>query len=111
MTKSTKCRRIGVLTGGGDCPGLNAVIRAVTKSAISDHGLEVWGVEDGFLGLIENRRDLLGAQIVQPQQVPSCPAQTGCRFRPGGGSHESPFFAAEQWRPIIAALTAMGLFE
>ena len=55
MTNSKKCRRLGVLTGGGDCPGLNAVIRAVTKSAISDHGLEVWGVADGFLGLIENR--------------------------------------------------------
>ncbi len=48
-------KRIGVLTGGGDCPGLNAVIRAVTKSAIAEHGLEVLGIEDGFLGLIENR--------------------------------------------------------
>ncbi len=48
-------RRIGVLTGGGDCPGLNAVIRAVVKSAIHRHDLEVWGVEDGFQGLIENR--------------------------------------------------------
>jgi 6-phosphofructokinase 1 len=47
--------RIGVLTGGGDCPGLNAVIRAVTKSSIHRHGLEVFGVEDGYLGLIENR--------------------------------------------------------
>jgi 6-phosphofructokinase 1 len=48
-------RRIGVLTGGGDCPGLNAVIRAVTKSAIMNYGLEVYGIEDGFLGLIQNR--------------------------------------------------------
>ena len=48
-------RRIGILTGGGDCPGLNAVIRAVAKSAMFEYGLEVWGVEDGFLGLIENR--------------------------------------------------------
>ncbi len=48
-------RRIGVLTGGGDCPGLNAVIRAVTKTAIYQHGLEVMGIEDGFLGLIRNR--------------------------------------------------------
>ncbi len=47
-------RRIGVLTGGGDCPGLNAVIRAVTKDAIH-HGIEVLGIEDGFLGLIEDR--------------------------------------------------------
>jgi len=48
-------RRIGVMTGGGDCPGLNAVIRAVTKVAINSHGLEVMGVYDGFLGLIEDK--------------------------------------------------------
>ncbi len=48
-------RRIGILTGGGDCPGLNAVIRAVAKTAIIKYGLEVVGIEDGFLGLIENR--------------------------------------------------------
>jgi phosphofructokinase-like protein len=45
-------RRIGVLTGGGDCPGLNAVIRAVVKTAINDYGWEVTGIEDGFEGLI-----------------------------------------------------------
>ena len=48
-------KRIGVLTGGGDCPGLNAVIRAVTKAAIYQHGLEVYGIEDGYLGLVRNR--------------------------------------------------------
>ncbi|MFT5433437.1 MAG: phosphofructokinase-like protein [Myxococcota bacterium] len=47
-------KRIGVLTGGGDCPGLNAVIRAVVKDAIF-HDIEPIGIEDGFLGLIENR--------------------------------------------------------
>ena len=51
----TRAKRIGVLTGGGDCPGLNAVIRAVTKSAISEHGWEVIGIEDGYLGLIRNQ--------------------------------------------------------
>ena len=55
MTTSSSIKRIGVLTGGGDCPGLNAVIRAVTKAAIFQHGLEVWGIEDGYLGLIRNR--------------------------------------------------------
>lgn len=54
MSTST-IKRIGILTGGGDCPGLNAVIRAVTKTAIIEHGWEVFGIEDGFLGLIENR--------------------------------------------------------
>jgi len=47
--------KVGVLTGGGDCPGLNAVIRAVTKSLIADSHAEVIGIEDGFLGLIERR--------------------------------------------------------
>jgi 6-phosphofructokinase 1 len=48
-------KRIGLLTGGGDCPGLNAVIRAVTKTAINQFGWEVLGIEDGFLGLIRNQ--------------------------------------------------------
>ncbi len=61
---TSEVRRIGVLTGGGDCPGLNAVIRAVTKSAIFQHKLEVYGVEDGFLGLIRNRiRPLTPADV------------------------------------------------
>jgi len=47
-----KIRRIGVLTGGGDCPGLNAVIRAVVNTAIRQFGLEVYGIRDGFGGLI-----------------------------------------------------------
>ena len=50
-----KTLRVGVLTGGGDCPGLNAVIRAVTKSLILQHNAEVIGIEDGYQGLIENR--------------------------------------------------------
>ncbi len=56
-------RRIGVLTGGGDCPGLNAVIRAVTKDALF-HGIEVLGIEDGFAGLIEDRVRPLNRQAV-----------------------------------------------
>jgi len=51
----SKIQRIGVLTAGGDCPGLNAVIRAVGKSALGRFNLEVMGIEDGFLGLIQNR--------------------------------------------------------
>jgi 6-phosphofructokinase 1 len=54
MNDDGSVRRVGVLTGGGDCPGLNAVIRAVTKSAIANHGLEVFGVKDAFRGLIED---------------------------------------------------------
>ena len=49
-------RRIGVLTSGGDAPGLNAVIRAVVRSARVDHGWAVLGVEEGFEGLIGRPR-------------------------------------------------------
>ena len=45
-------KKIGVLTGGGDCPGLNAVIRGVVKSAAAKHSCEVVGIEDGFDGLV-----------------------------------------------------------
>jgi phosphofructokinase-like protein len=44
---------LGVLTGGGDCPGLNAVIRAVVKTAVGQ-GIKVWGIKNGFGGLVEN---------------------------------------------------------
>jgi 6-phosphofructokinase 1 len=47
--------RIGVLTAGGDCPGLNAVIRSVVHRALTVHGDEVIGFEDGFKGLLEGR--------------------------------------------------------
>jgi 6-phosphofructokinase 1 len=50
-----KISRIGIVTGGGDCPGLNAVIRAVAKTAICEHGIQVVGFLDGFEGMVENR--------------------------------------------------------
>ncbi|MFA5339048.1 MAG: ATP-dependent 6-phosphofructokinase [Candidatus Omnitrophota bacterium] len=46
-------KRIAILTGGGDCPGLNAVIRAVAKKAMGE-GREVVGIKDGYKGLVEN---------------------------------------------------------
>ncbi|HIU63836.1 MAG TPA: 6-phosphofructokinase, partial [Candidatus Avacidaminococcus intestinavium] len=45
-------KKIAVLTGGGDCPGLNAVIRAVVKTA-NYQGYSIYGVENGFKGLVE----------------------------------------------------------
>ncbi len=53
-------KRVGLLTGGGDCPGLNAVIRAVVKTLSLKHAIQVIGFEDGFEGLIENRSRPLG---------------------------------------------------
>lgn len=48
-------RRVGVLTAGGDAPGLNAAVRAVTKAAILGHGWSVIGFEDGYEGLLTGR--------------------------------------------------------
>jgi 6-phosphofructokinase 1 len=45
--------RIGITTGGGDCPGLNAVIRAAVKTAVGRYGWEVVGIEDGLEGLVK----------------------------------------------------------
>jgi phosphofructokinase-like protein len=55
----TKARCIGILTSGGDCPGLNAAIRGVAKPAISDFHIEVIGIEKGFRGLVENHSRVL----------------------------------------------------
>ena len=49
---SKKIQTIGILTGGGDCPGLNAVIRAVVKAATVEHGWKVLGIQDGYDGLV-----------------------------------------------------------
>ena len=58
-----KIKRIGVLTAGGDCPGLNAVVRAVAKYALRE-GIEVYGFKNGFDGLVKNNFILLDNKAV-----------------------------------------------
>ena len=53
---ATKPKCIGILTAGGDSPGLNAAIRGVGKAALGYHGMRIVGFRDGFRGLVENRR-------------------------------------------------------
>lgn len=65
MKRNNK-KRIGVLTGGGDAPGLNAVIRAVVKTALIKYQWEVVGIKDGYDGLIKpNRTKLMNLEDVQ----------------------------------------------
>lgn len=52
MALSTRGMKIGILTAGGDCPGINAAIRGVGKTAISEYGMKVIGISSGFRGLI-----------------------------------------------------------
>ena len=66
----TKGMKIGILTAGGDCPGLNAAIRGVGKTAALRYGMEVYGFSSGYLGLVNNEykklsvRDLSGILTV-----------------------------------------------
>ena len=55
-------RTIGILTAGGDSPGLNAAIRGVGKAAIDQHGMRLIGFRDGFRGLMQNRIEWLGPE-------------------------------------------------
>src|SRR6476620_6798077 len=54
--------RIGVLTGGGDCPGLNAVIRAVVRKGVEVYGHEFVGFRDGWKGPLEGVTMTLGVE-------------------------------------------------
>lgn len=65
-----KIRRIAILTGGGDCPGLNAAIRGVVRASVLEHGWEVLGIHDGFDGLLKaNSYQRLGSSDVRGLQV------------------------------------------
>jgi len=55
MTAPSTIKKIAVVTGGGDCPGLNSAIRAVVQTAILEHGISVVGIPNGFKGLLENQ--------------------------------------------------------
>src|SRR3954463_11395219 len=57
--------RIGVLTGGGDCPGLNAVIRAIVRKGVGEYGHEFVGYRDGWRGPLEDDSRPLGIREVR----------------------------------------------
>jgi ATP-dependent phosphofructokinase / diphosphate-dependent phosphofructokinase len=59
MNDAVKPKRIGILTAGGDCPGLNAAIRGVGKTAIVEYGMEVLGFHAGYSGLISGKHNVL----------------------------------------------------
>ena len=56
---------LGILTGGGDCPGLNAAIRAVVRHAHEEYGATVLGFRDGWRGVLEGTTDELGPDEVR----------------------------------------------
>ena len=74
-----KIRKLGILTGGGDCPGLNAVIRAVVHTAQRQYGIKVCGIMDGYAGLDPQE---LSASWNWPMFPASCRAAAPSWARP-----------------------------
>ena len=93
--------RIGMLTGGGDCPGLNAVIRAVVRRGVVDHGHEIVGYRHGWRGVVE------GESIPLPLE-----ATRGLLPRGGtilGTSRTNPYKADDGPARVLATLAADGV--
>ncbi|HLV58146.1 MAG TPA: 6-phosphofructokinase [Natronosporangium sp.] len=93
--------RIGVLTGGGDCPGLNAVIRAIVRKGVGAHGYEFVGYRDGWRGPLEN--------LTRPLDVA---AVRGILPRGGtilGSSRTNPFKIENGVQRIVDNLSAHGI--
>lgn len=93
--------RVGVLTGGGDCPGLNAVIRAVVRKGVKQHGFEFVGFRDGWRGPMEN--------VTMPLGIEQC---RGILPRGGtilGSSRTNPFKVDDGVQRIKDNLAADGV--
>ncbi len=93
--------RVGVLTGGGDCPGLNAVIRAVVRKGVKQHGFEFVGFRDGWKGPLEG--------ITMPLGIEQC---RGILPRGGtilGSSRTNPFKVDDGVQRIKDNLAATGV--
>ena len=93
--------RVGILTGGGDCPGLNAVIRAVVRRGVADYDYEFVGFRDGWKGPLEG--------ITMPLEVPTV---RGILPRGGtilGSSRTNPIKVEGGIERIEENLTALGI--
>ena len=66
--------RIGILTSGGDCPGINATIRGVCKTAINHYGMEVIGIHSGFQGLLTKDTEVITRDDRQIERLFAIPA-------------------------------------
>lgn len=99
--------RIGILTSGGDCPGINATIRGVCKTAINHYGMEVYGIRSGFRGLLDND--------VEPLTEKSLSGLLNLGGTILGTSREKPFkkraSAASEDKPalMLRNIAALGL--
>jgi phosphofructokinase-like protein len=100
-------KTIGIITGGGDAPGLNAVIRAVVKTAVGEYGMRVVGIEDSFEGLLgqPKARELTPADVrgLLPRGGTILGTRNRGKFvsRPGESESQQP---EQIYREVIASL-------
>lgn len=90
-----KPMRVGVLTGGGDCPGLNAVIRSVVRKGVDEYAFDFVGLRDGWLGLLQDDvipLDIASVRGILPAAEPSLapPAPTRSHTRTGCDAYRTP---------------------
>ncbi|MCL2440371.1 MAG: 6-phosphofructokinase [Treponema sp.] len=83
MANLSVTKRFGILTAGGDCPGLNAAIRGVCRAAYDRYGMEIVGIANGFRGLIEN-----DTKVLKPENFSGILTLGGTIL---GSSREKPF--------------------
>ena len=105
-------KTIGIVTGGGDAPGLNAVIRAVVKTAVSEYGMRVIGIEDSFEGLLGEKnmtRELTPADV--RGLLPRGGTILGTRNRGRFVSHETEGVIKQEdsYKEALANLERLGI--
>src|SRR5664280_2121767 len=93
--------RMGILTGGGDCPGLNAVIRAVVVAGAVRHGDSAVGFVDGWKGAIEGR-----VTDLDPERCRDILAHGGTIL---GSSRTNPFATADGPDNVLATVSSLGI--
>ena len=105
-------KTIGIVTGGGDAPGLNAVIRAVVKTAVGEFGMRVIGIEDSFEGLLgqPKTRELTPADVrgLLPRGGTILGTRNRGKFvtRPGEGEDRQP---EQIYREVVESLNRLGI--
>lgn len=111
---SSKSTRVGVLTGGGDCPGINAALRAVTKSLTRQHDAEVVGIHEGFQGLVDRSveplqyRDVSGILTRGGTILGASNKADPFNYQPRGGTNVSAQVVKTYRNLDLDALVAIG---
>jgi len=92
-------KRFGILTAGGDCPGLNAAIRGVCRAAHDRYGMEIIGIANGFRGLIDE-----DAKVLKPEDFSGILTRGGTIL---GSSREKPFGPTDKDEPVHEKISAI----